>query len=153
MLRRTSSRSVTTSWPATVAEPEVGFISVQSMLMVVVLPAPLGPRNPNTSPLATSKSTPRTALISPKSFWSPLTTIALAGRSPFPAIRSYVTKSLIGLLGEDPVQRPAGLREGLGGAPSLLGIAGVDHLRRRDGQRLDLLLEISDRRRIVVGVP
>src|SRR3954447_20085778 len=61
MLRRTSSRSRTTSWPATRARPPVGFASVQSMLIVVVLPAPFGPRNPNTSPGSTSKLTPRTA--------------------------------------------------------------------------------------------
>ena len=58
MLRRTSSRSCTTSWPATDADPAVGLTSVQSMLIVVVLPAPLGPRKPNTSPVATSNSTP-----------------------------------------------------------------------------------------------
>ena len=66
MWRRTSSRSRTTSWPATRALPEVGRASVQSMLIVVVLPAPLGPRKPKTSPAATSKLTPRTASISPK---------------------------------------------------------------------------------------
>ena len=36
--------------PATTAEPEVGAIRVPSVLTVVVLPAPLGPRNPKTSP-------------------------------------------------------------------------------------------------------
>ena len=36
--------------PATVADPKVGAISVPSVLTVVVLPAPLGPRKPNTSP-------------------------------------------------------------------------------------------------------
>ena len=36
--------------PATVADPEVGAISVPSVRTVVVLPAPLGPRKPNTSP-------------------------------------------------------------------------------------------------------
>ena len=41
----------TTSCPATSASPEVGLASVQSMLIVVVLPAPLGPRKPNTSPV------------------------------------------------------------------------------------------------------
>ena len=45
--------------------PTVGLASVHSMLIVVVLPAPFGPRNPNTSPVATSKSTPRTAWTSP----------------------------------------------------------------------------------------
>ena len=35
------------------------------MLIVVDLPAPLGPRKPNTSPVATSKLIPRTARTSP----------------------------------------------------------------------------------------
>jgi len=40
--------------PATVAEPEVGAMSVPSARTVVVFPAPFGPRKPNTSPGATS---------------------------------------------------------------------------------------------------
>src|SRR4051812_39166861 len=66
MLRRTASRSLTTSCPATSARPLVGLASVHSMLIVVVLPAPLGPRKPKTSPGATSKLTPRTAATSSK---------------------------------------------------------------------------------------
>ena len=76
MWRRTSSRSRTTSWPATSALPEVGRASVQSMLIVVVLPAPLGPRNPKTSPAATSKLTPRTASIASKDLRRSWTSIA-----------------------------------------------------------------------------
>ncbi|MBJ7611056.1 MAG: hypothetical protein JF924_01925 [Candidatus Dormibacteraeota bacterium] len=34
------------SWPATRTLPEVGRISPTSILSVVVLPAPLGPRKP-----------------------------------------------------------------------------------------------------------
>src|SRR5215831_12294299 len=34
--------------------------------IVVVLPAPLGPRNPNTSPRSTDRSRSRTAVTSPK---------------------------------------------------------------------------------------
>ena len=40
----------TMSWPATTADPAVGSASVQSILMVVDLPAPLGPRKPKISP-------------------------------------------------------------------------------------------------------
>src|SRR4051794_36499434 len=76
MLRRTASRSVATSWPATRALPPVGRASVQSMLMVVVLPAPLGPRKPKTSPAATSKLTPRTASRSPNALRSSRTSTA-----------------------------------------------------------------------------
>ena len=39
--------------------------------MVDVLPAPLGPRNPNDSPLRMVKSTPSTATKSPNRFTSP----------------------------------------------------------------------------------
>ena len=54
--------------PATVAEPELGAIRVPSMRTVVVLPAPFGPRNPNTSPLATRSDKLSTAVRSPKRF-------------------------------------------------------------------------------------
>jgi hypothetical protein len=36
--------------PVTAADPEVGAMSVPSVLTVVVLPAPFGPRKPKTSP-------------------------------------------------------------------------------------------------------
>ncbi len=52
--------------PATVADPELGEISVPSVLTVVVLPAPFGPRKPNTSPYATSNETSSKATRSPK---------------------------------------------------------------------------------------
>ena len=71
MLRRTASRSVRTSWPATRALPAVGRASVQRMLMVVDLPAPFGPRKPKVSPGSTRKSTPRTASTSPYRFSRP----------------------------------------------------------------------------------
>src|SRR2546428_25371 len=46
------------------------------MLIVVDLPAPFGPRKPNTSPVATSKSTPRTASTWLNDLVRPLTAIA-----------------------------------------------------------------------------
>src|ERR1700761_282533 len=90
MLRRTVSRSRTTSWPATMAWPDVGLTSVHKMLMVVDLPAPLGPRKPNVSPAATSKPIPRTASMSPYflirlSTWIAAPRWPLAGPAPAPA--------------------------------------------------------------------
>src|ERR1700743_1314730 len=76
MWRRTSARAVTTSKPATSAWPEVGLVSVQSMLIVVVLPAPLGPRKPKTSPVPTSKPTPLTASKSPNDLRRSVTEMA-----------------------------------------------------------------------------
>jgi hypothetical protein len=46
MARRTPRGSRVTELPATQASPEVGWSSVVSMRMVVVLPEPLGPTNP-----------------------------------------------------------------------------------------------------------
>src|ERR1700722_16966628 len=76
MLRRTVSRSLVTSWPATVAVPEVGAVRVHKILIVVDLPAPFGPGKPNVSPGLTSKSMPLTASISPYRLVSPLTRTA-----------------------------------------------------------------------------
>ena len=53
------------SWPAITAVPSVGGRKPVSMRMEVVLPAPLGPRNPTTSPFPTLKETPSTATMSP----------------------------------------------------------------------------------------
>ena len=55
-------RRRTMSLPLSSACPEVGAMSVESMLMVVVFPAPLGPRKPNISPLFTSKEMLSTAV-------------------------------------------------------------------------------------------
>src|SRR5579875_231565 len=76
MLRRTVSRCLVTSCPATLAVPEVGSARVHRILIVVDLPAPFGPRKPNVSPPATSKSMPRTASTSPYLFVSSLTEMA-----------------------------------------------------------------------------
>src|SRR5579884_917114 len=52
--------------PATRAVPELGTIRVPRVRTVVVLPAPLGPRKPNTSPYSTLKDTSWNAVRSPK---------------------------------------------------------------------------------------
>src|SRR5438045_7464371 len=66
MLCRTAADSCSISKPLTKARPLLGRNKVQSILMVVLLPAPLGPRNPKVSPRPTSKLIPFTAAISPK---------------------------------------------------------------------------------------
>src|SRR5581483_7856128 len=55
-----------TSWPAMVATPPVGLRTVHRMRMVVVLPAPLGPSRPKTSPGWASKLMLSTASTSPR---------------------------------------------------------------------------------------
>src|SRR5258708_28607152 len=95
MLRRTESRSVAVSCPATRAVPDVALASVQRILIVVVLPAPLGPRKPKVSPLVTSKSMPRTAWTSPYCLVRPETYITASGLRPFPPGSSPATGLLI----------------------------------------------------------
>ena len=62
--------------------------------MVVVFPAPLGPRKPNVSPLLTSKSIPRTASSSPYFLVKPETVlpapaVAVAPEVSFAKVRAY----------------------------------------------------------------
>src|SRR3954470_3975417 len=62
---RTSAPSSTTSRSATRALPDVGGRSVHSIRTAVVLPAPLGPRTPNTTPGSMVRSSERTASMPP----------------------------------------------------------------------------------------
>ena len=62
---RAATVSCTISWPKIFAIPEVGDEIPVSMRIVVVLPAPLGPKNPKVSPAATEKLISLTAVASP----------------------------------------------------------------------------------------
>ena len=53
MMRRTTSGSLTTSWPRMAARPASGSRMVERMRTAVVLPAPLGPSSPSTVPVST----------------------------------------------------------------------------------------------------
>src|ERR1039458_9084736 len=158
MLRRTSSRSRTTSWPATVALPPEGLASVQSMLIVVVFPAPLGPRNPNTSPAATSKSTPRTARTSPKFLTRPRTAMAGSGAGDrLPLVDCTIADTLRGLvlvLGQDPIQTAPGLSQQLDRARPLALVTGRGDLpgglAEPDHQRAELGKGVPG---VLVGLP
>src|SRR5262245_55410330 len=68
--------------PATAAEPEVGAMSVPRVRTVVVLPAPFGPRKPNTSPRPTSKLTSSNATRSPNRLVRRSATSAGVSRAP-----------------------------------------------------------------------
>src|SRR5579884_3911394 len=57
-----------TSKPATVARPEVGGMKPARIRMVVVLPAPFGPRNPRISPRLTRNEIWSTAVRLPYTF-------------------------------------------------------------------------------------
>jgi hypothetical protein len=64
------------------AEPDVGEINVLRVRTVVVFPAPLGPRNPKTSPLRTLNVTSLNAVRSPKRLVRPTTWIAVSPVNP-----------------------------------------------------------------------
>ena len=66
MTRLTELACFTISKPATQAFPEVGGRRVVSILITVVLPAPLGPTRPNISPGLIDKDRPSTAVRDPK---------------------------------------------------------------------------------------
>ena len=84
MVSLTAWESVTTECPAMVASPPVGLSRQLSMEMVVLLPAPLGPRRLKISPSAMSKLTPSTASTPFGGSYclrSSLTSTMLTGRS------------------------------------------------------------------------
>src|SRR5437773_5000584 len=66
--RRTSVGSVVGSSPSSSSEPLVGWSRVVGILIVVVFPAPFGPRNAKISPPRTSKETSPTAVTFPNDF-------------------------------------------------------------------------------------
>ena len=65
MRRTTSALRFVTSMPSTVTFPDVGMRMVSMISAVVLLPAPLGPRNANTSPFLTVNEMSSTALNAP----------------------------------------------------------------------------------------
>src|SRR5438477_11904696 len=71
----TSSGCSSTSKPATIAVPTVGGKKQVRTRMVVVLPAPLGPRKPTICPLGTSKEILSTATVRAYLLVRPLTVI------------------------------------------------------------------------------
>src|ERR1035437_6590908 len=66
MARRTSTACLVMEKPATRASPEEGAKSAVSILIVVVLPAPLEPSKPKTSPALTERVRASTAVNAPK---------------------------------------------------------------------------------------
>src|SRR5690625_2923907 len=75
-LVRTASGSRPMSCPSTRAVPASGTSRVASIRTMVVLPAPLGPSRPKTVPRSTVRSTPSTAVVSPKRLTRPSASIA-----------------------------------------------------------------------------
>src|SRR5262245_7268293 len=81
-----ASGSRARSWPSISTLPAVGLSRPAIMRMVVVFPAPFGPRQPWISPGATSRLTPSTAVKSPYFLTRPAMRI-IARPSPPPRLR------------------------------------------------------------------
>ena len=89
-MRRRAWRSPSGA-PRTSASPLVGRVSPSRSLTTVVLPAPLGPRKPKTSPRFTVIDREFTATVSPKCLVS--RTAWIAGEGAAPGERSAAGKS------------------------------------------------------------
>src|SRR5688572_8791023 len=76
MMRLIPSRSVASGSPSIATSPAVGRSRPVSILIVVLLPAPFGPRKPKKRPRPTLKVRPSTAVFSRKTLVRPRTTIA-----------------------------------------------------------------------------
>src|SRR5947209_3315828 len=121
MCRRAATGSSAMSTPATTTRPVVGRRYPVITRMVVVLPAPLGPSKPRTSPSLTSKVTSSMAVVRPKRRLTPMTWTP-AVICP-PALGPVVCR-----VGRDPLG---------------VGFAGRD--RCLDDERLRLVLPVHDR--------
>ena len=76
IFRFSARRSEERRRPSIAASPEVGRRSPVSIRIVVLLPAPFGPRKPKKRPRATRKDTWSTAAFCLYTFVRPSTTIA-----------------------------------------------------------------------------
>ena len=71
-----------------VSDPAVGRDTAEIMRIVLVLPAPLGPRKPKLSPRSMATSMPLTASKSPKRFTRPRASTTRAARVDGPAAKA-----------------------------------------------------------------
>src|SRR5207245_6769132 len=92
-----------TSYPATHASPSVMSVKPVSSLIIVVLPAPCGPRSPKTVPSATFRLTWSTALSFPYTFVRFSVTMALAAMEHLPSLRKDPHR-LFAHLDHDPTE-------------------------------------------------
>ncbi len=72
--------------------PELAPVSPRRVLIIVVLPAPLGPRKPKALPRGTSRSTLSIAVREPKRLVSPC--VSMAGSSAPPDCGTLVGEDI-----------------------------------------------------------
>src|SRR5438270_11720440 len=114
--------SPVTSSPLNVTRPPLGAIWPVAMRKLVVLPAPLGPSSPTTSPAFTSNDTPLTTSRRPKYLTSPSTSSSAMPRPPAVNAGSY--------------PKPAGEARGRGGGGEVISRLKAVKPTRRDGWAL-----------------
>src|SRR5690625_7707130 len=110
-------------WSNRVAVPAEGGINPVSIFMVVDLPQPLEPKNPNISPLNTCKLTSSTAEKSPNFLLNPC--------------NSITTSSLCGRGGMRTARRCSGLAGGSRSKKEVYRVWRSDRWRRTRGVRGD----------------
>src|SRR5688500_14887415 len=115
------ARCRTTSKPPRLAVPEVAESSPARILIVVVLPAPLGPRNPMTDPGSTVSETP---------------SIASGPASPYRLVRSAIAMAGAGMA--VPFGRVLLRSEGFGAEAAPGGERGEREQDRVDRDRAEL---------------
>src|ERR1700722_10307846 len=74
---KASERSEGTGWPSTLIVPALAWVRPSNMRIIVVLPAPLGPRKPKALPRGTCRSTLSIAARWPKRLVRPVVWIAV----------------------------------------------------------------------------
>ena len=116
---RSGSASSRYGLPSMVAVPDVGWSSPRIIRIVVVLPAPLGPRNPVTTPGSMVQVRSSTARVRPNTLVSPANSIIVPILSPRDVIRLHRGRGGLGRV-------RGGRAVGLG----VLGAGVVDRSRR-----------------------
>src|SRR3954447_25285706 len=107
------------------ASPSSIGSSVASIFSVVVLPAPLGPRTPKTSPRRTERSMPSTARWSPKVFTSPCASTARAPEASPETTAVAVVPSAACAAAEGVMRTPSGTPVSARFHPAYTGLCGV----------------------------
>src|SRR5260370_17501201 len=87
--------------PSTVTVPFSGATRPTKLRISVVLPAPLGPRRPYTSPRRTRKLTPSRAVCLPNRLTTPSTSTAYVSVATNRGLRSHAAQPDMGELEDD----------------------------------------------------
>src|SRR5699024_4238492 len=107
-------------------DPASARCTPSSTRIVVDLPAPLGPKNPCTSPRRTRKSRPSSALVCPNALCKPWASIA---RSPSIRPSSHPAAAQLCYSRPRTTQPPATRRDGHTLFPRLINVWGRSELR------------------------